>query len=220
MATPPSKDNKQDKQISTPEEAAIAALSPLPEPRTSFLDLPGELRNRIYRRHLLQEEAIDVSKGLFSEAPLLLVCREIRAESISIFYLENEWNIYCPDWDYSIYKGFFDHLRVRRGITITLDTKTCWENSGSYKNKAGLLNFIKMLHENKEVRGIRWIKESSGMTAAAMGAFEIAEHMGSQSWPDIERVLGVYLLRDSEEEERMGVGMRFSCISTARQVNG
>ena len=51
---------------------------------------------------------------------------------------------------------------------------TSWDNSGSLTNKTKLLKFIKMLHQNQNVRGLRYQSDRSVKTTAATGAFEIA----------------------------------------------
>lgn len=67
----------------------------IPEQRpTSFLDLPGEIRNRVYRLSLIFDRPFEVKvpSGSFS-MPLLLANKQIYAEASSIFYQENAFEI-------------------------------------------------------------------------------------------------------------------------------
>lgn len=75
------------------------AQSPNPPDQTSpLLDLPGELRNRIYRAALL-EDHIDVENACFAEPGLLRTCKMIRHETGPIFYAENMFEIEVRDYD-------------------------------------------------------------------------------------------------------------------------
>jgi hypothetical protein len=171
-------------------------------PTKGFLDLPGELRNRIYRMELLQDKSIKISKGKFTEPPLLMVCHKIRVETITIFYLENRWSLDCPDWDCSVRHGFYNHVRTRPGIHDITDLNASWTNSGSYYHKKNLLIFIKALHDDQTQRGILYVSDHENLaTAAVTGAFEIAKRMSRQSWEDIEHVLDVYLHEVAKENE-------------------
>jgi hypothetical protein len=171
-------------------------------PKKGFLDLPGELRNRIYRMELLQDKSIKVSKRNFTEPPLLMVCHKIRAETISIFYLENRWSLDCPDWDCSARHGFYNHVRTRPGIDDITDLNASWTNSGSYYHKKNLLNFAKALHDDQIQRGILYVSDHENVeTAAVTGAFEIVKRMSKQSWEDIEQVLDVYLHEVAKEND-------------------
>ena len=81
--------------------------------KKGFLHVPGELRNQIYRMVLLFEVKIKVSKGNFSEPALLSTCHQIRKETMKIYYIENRWEIDCPDWDYSVRQSFLQTRQVK-----------------------------------------------------------------------------------------------------------
>ena len=162
----------------------------------SFFDLPAELRNQIYRDALIEEYHLVVDECVVEEPALLYSCKKIREEAIGIFYLENAWYLDIPSWQYTNYKGFYDHLRNHRGIQYSPDPSspdrltTIWYNS-SPAHKANLLEFIKMLHHNRHVFHIIY-KDQKGVDAAAYGALEIAHRMEEQSWELVEQVLEVY----------------------------
>ena len=57
-----------------------------------FLELAGEIRNRIYRYSLVFEKSFTVKFRFgISETGLLMVCRQIHIEAVPIFYQENEF---------------------------------------------------------------------------------------------------------------------------------
>jgi len=57
--------------------------------RKGFLDLPGEIRNHIYRLALVQQEAINGRRTKVPTIAVLRVCKRIRDEASSILYSEN-----------------------------------------------------------------------------------------------------------------------------------
>lgn len=67
----------------------------------SLLDLPAELRNQIYHYVVVDPEriSIDLSNldGPNTKQPALTkVCRQVRAEAITIYYLDNKFNLTIP----------------------------------------------------------------------------------------------------------------------------
>ena len=64
-----------------------------------LLQLPGELRNRIYRDVLLDVQRLKVPQIGFHEPGLLRTCRAIRKEAEPIFLLENKFYNFIVDHD-------------------------------------------------------------------------------------------------------------------------
>ncbi|CAK4034163.1 Hypothetical predicted protein [Lecanosticta acicola] len=62
------------------------------EQTSRLLDLPGELRNRIYREALL-EDPVTVTASSFIEPGIIRACKQTRSEAGPIFYAENEFEI-------------------------------------------------------------------------------------------------------------------------------
>lgn len=145
------------------------------ERRLNFFHLPGELRNQIYRLHLVDPSVIVVKKNGFTEPPLLSACRRIRKETIPIYYIENGWEIDCPDWDPTLKLAFCKHLRSRPGLRSHKGLKTYWINSGSLTHKTGVIEYIKMLRSNPVLRIPTYEADRDPQTAAATGAFAIAD---------------------------------------------
>ncbi|KAF2434980.1 hypothetical protein EJ08DRAFT_386070 [Tothia fuscella] len=70
-----------------------------PKEPVGFLDLPGELRNTIYRHALLRPEPIDGIDDYIPEIGLLGTCKIIHDEAGSIFYGENNFTFGLSiDW--------------------------------------------------------------------------------------------------------------------------
>ena len=87
--------------------------------QSSFLRLPAELRNHIYQMVLVKSDLIDTTcsstfykmQALVAQPALTKVCRQIRAETLPIFYGANvflvakryncimDWNIGSPPMD-------------------------------------------------------------------------------------------------------------------------
>lgn len=64
-----------------------------------LLNLPGELRNRIYRYVILDDDEIEVTSKGPGEPALLRTCTEIRQESIGLYYCENEFDLRIEHWN-------------------------------------------------------------------------------------------------------------------------
>jgi hypothetical protein len=65
--------------------------------RSPLLELPAELRNRIYEYAVAERRKIVVDNGV-SEPPLTLVCKQVRQESIPIYYTNNKFSTKLKDW--------------------------------------------------------------------------------------------------------------------------
>lgn len=74
---------------------AQGASAPVP-----FLDLPGELRNHIYRYSLVTVDSIAITDGgkvpLWMPPAVLATCRQIRNEALPIYYIENSFMAPIP----------------------------------------------------------------------------------------------------------------------------
>lgn len=79
-----------------------------------LLDLAPELRNRIYRYVVCEDEPIEVTEDT-REPGLLSTCRQIRAEARSIWFLENRFEFHIRELDITLLSLFYrrqkKHLR-------------------------------------------------------------------------------------------------------------
>lgn len=66
-----------------------------PQQTSSLFNLPGEIRNRIYRLVLVHQPDCNILplSGKRSSAPLLHTCQQIRSEARSIYYGENNFHV-------------------------------------------------------------------------------------------------------------------------------
>lgn len=66
-----------------------------------FLNLPGELRNRIYRFSIVKEGNTEVDKARWTthQPALLKTCPQIRSEALPIFYVENKITCNVHNWN-------------------------------------------------------------------------------------------------------------------------
>ena len=106
-------------------------------PRCKFIELPAELRNRIYRLALLEPDAIKINDSSTPQEPSLLsACRQIRQEAISIYYGENHFELQVADLDPTTAQKWLS------GSTLRLKSKHRYkiDNSNNWKN---LLRWIK-----------------------------------------------------------------------------
>ena len=69
-------------------------------PDSRLLNLPGELRNRIYRATFDEGADVTLSSNVFPEPAVLAVCKEIRSEASPIFYSERVFKIDCSEYDW------------------------------------------------------------------------------------------------------------------------
>jgi hypothetical protein len=96
---PPSKNTAL---IKAPAAAATTTRPTTPSSTGSpFMDLPGELKNRIYFYALVRPDNIEITALNWPnhQPPLLKTCKQIRHEALSIFYNENRISANIDDWN-------------------------------------------------------------------------------------------------------------------------
>ncbi|EME85004.1 uncharacterized protein MYCFIDRAFT_83051 [Pseudocercospora fijiensis CIRAD86] len=79
---------------------------PRPNESFRFLDLPGELRNLIYRMALVTDTPTIITSSGYSRPALISVNKEIREETAGIFYFENRYLVDTPRFSVSILRRF------------------------------------------------------------------------------------------------------------------
>jgi hypothetical protein len=72
-----------------------------PSTGSPFMDLPGELKNRIYFYALVRKDNVEISAANWDthQPALLKTCKQIRREALSIFYNENRVSANIEDWN-------------------------------------------------------------------------------------------------------------------------
>ena len=143
---------------------------------------------------MIEEDRIRLTRCAITEPGLLLVSKQVREETLSIFYSENKWKIDLPSYSRSIITGIMRRIAEnskggnakRLGIT--------WTSTGSLIKKTTLLDFVRAVHDGSlEVNIVSRIGRI-GPKEAAMGAFDIARQMEERPWEEVDRVLQVYLV--------------------------
>lgn len=97
----------------------------------SFLGIPGELRNLIYRYALLQISMIPVSPFNPSQPALLFTSRQVRSEALPIWLTENTFKVDAWDMQLTIPSNYHDHWLSRvayQNFFITMRGKKNWGN--------------------------------------------------------------------------------------------
>ena len=164
------------------------------EEPSPLVELPPELRNKVYRYVLLSEGPVHVGATGFMEPPLLMTAKQIRQEASSIFYKENEFDVLiidydiknCIKWDRKIKAGFRrgDFVgRVSYGGSITYSSRRDWEN---------LLGWMKAYHKGTvSCSAARPSLVSSGQMENKIlgGIFTIVAGMATMPWFCVEMVM-------------------------------
>ncbi|KAF7193552.1 hypothetical protein HII31_05127 [Pseudocercospora fuligena] len=101
----------------------------------SLTNLPGELKNRIYRLVLLQsrDDDINVTAPNYRRPSLLEVSRAIRNETIPIYYYENSFAIHLPDYSPALLMRW---IRTLKRIGLETDSNKPWGKKVFFKINA------------------------------------------------------------------------------------
>ena len=79
--------------------------------RFRLLDLPAELRNRIYHYALVLASGRMRISPAFRPPPLLLTSKQVREEALGIWYMNNTFLIIIQDCDCAPFRAFDRNLR-------------------------------------------------------------------------------------------------------------
>lgn len=123
ISDPTRETNMQISNVSSSRDGHLsqAPVSPgdhsqVRQQNSRLLDLPPELRNQIYR-HVLHEPnkiVIPTHGPIPTEPGLVRTCREIRAESLLIYYQENKFEFEVRSFDISTYLHWCMQSKIRR----------------------------------------------------------------------------------------------------------
>lgn len=139
------------------------------------------MRNRVYELVLVQSRSIKITEDLKIPA-LLSVCRQIRKESLSIFYLGNRFRHTVLKCDTSLDTAFEGNLeRIGREISIyslSKDVEVSYHIRGV--NWANLMDWCRKIYE-KSSRGFEFGRKDKADTKVICAAHEIA-YRACGSW--------------------------------------
>lgn len=147
---------------------------------SAFLAIPGEIRNLVYRKVLVQRKIHIGPSDRPGQPALLQVNSQIRQEAIQIYYRENrsKWEIYAFNADdYMNWYQSSPH-RANAKLSLVLDGPLNWDN---------LLRWIEAWFEGKG-RGLVGGEAQSSRAGATEGFFLLAKRLKRQglSWEQIK----------------------------------
>lgn len=160
-----------------------------------FLDLPGELKNRIYRLVLVRPEGevVDVnSTGYDRGGGLLGTCKEIRSEALKIFYYENEFSGKVHYFDISFMVKWsitLQRLRLspkKAKLAGPIGQQPCWKNLLHWTKcyHQGVVHAKAVSPEQLQKRG-----EKGLMWHLLAVMFETVRTLHKQPWKLVEKVI-------------------------------
>lgn len=157
-----------------------------------LLDLPAELRNRIYFAALVSEDPIKVDRNNFGPPEILATNRQIRAEASAIYYCDNTFRIDCTNFDSKVLWAFIDrsakytlHLPAKELECAFTGEPTSWPN---------LLEWVKSVRDHAMgstgvLRGTFAAGSGPDIFHVAAKVFSISEKLMGLSWPQVVEIL-------------------------------
>lgn len=158
--------------------------------RSLLLELPGELRNRIYRYALVAQERIELLTSENKKQPALLgVSRQVRRETIKIYYDENSFGYNVVDLAGAPGEPFFELVRRYRSE----GRKNFMTHRRGGRNWSNLLAWVKARFECQHFPpALAGSQSNHAGHRVVHAAFDIAREMRSQPWSNVEAVLEAF----------------------------
>lgn len=177
--------------------------SPAPSP---LLRLPPELRNTIYKFALRLDKGLcRVSKTAGTPEPaLLLTCKEIRREAVSIFYSVNEVIMMVESYSQSVPRFMMEkysalktqyHYELNIGKVEQLGPRS-WRNllswlRDSHENASTPMGFLSLASELGTPQHKRGTGHHEKEAAVVDGMFLLTRTMKDMSWDEVEPILNL-----------------------------
>ncbi|KAK4613901.1 hypothetical protein CLAFUW4_09311 [Fulvia fulva] len=155
-----------------------------------LLELPAELRNKIYRYSICEKDGIEVPRTGREQPGLTRTCKQIRKEATAIYYLENIFLVDAPGFDrYTcerIERQARAHVNIGK-LDFLIDTEAY-----SY-SWSELVKWLKLYHDGESDM---WRLDGEDLDdpyyIAAKAAEMVEKLKGKMGWDDIADVLGSY----------------------------
>lgn len=111
---------------------------------SAFLDLPPEIRNRIYELILIQPQEVRIIAGhdCSSTRAVLCACRQTHKEATAIYYMRNTFGLETPQWFFSRHLNFWLRRIGGRKRAMLRDLRI-WLVGESQLIMADKLSFLK-----------------------------------------------------------------------------
>jgi hypothetical protein len=160
-----------------------------PAPK-SLLGLPPELRNRIHRFAVSDDNMITITKSTaFPEPPLLFTCKTIRQEAIGIYYLANDFSLSVVSWDPSVYlflaqkdkalRDTYNFSLLGRKFQMVETGSASWEN---------LRRWLRLRYDSAETSEMTMISYDTER-CIIQGMLDMLVRMKASPWNEVEEVL-------------------------------
>ncbi|TKA66663.1 hypothetical protein B0A55_09028 [Friedmanniomyces simplex] len=158
-------------------------------PMSPFLDLPRELRDQIYRFALLSPEPIIISRHCEFQPGLLRTNRQLRNETLEIWFTENELQLEIHDLDLPLLVRFRQLLAKYRAPGV--QNVVCrWRGECVWAN---VVKGLRMLHGDPGLleifpRSPSLLGQERVWRGVCCGA-DVVEGMKGEEWGDVDLVL-------------------------------
>ncbi|KAK3724441.1 hypothetical protein LTR37_001065 [Vermiconidia calcicola] len=149
----------------------------------TFLGLPGELRNRIYRFALLVNGQVEVNKSNYMQPGLLRASKQLRMESCKIFHEENAVHLIIYNMKFEPQPQHWIWTRTPEHQPHMLEefSTASWDN---------LKDWLRRRWEGDGVRGLRGCAYERARIFTE--AFNIVDSMANSPWSVVEQVLEAF----------------------------
>ncbi|KAK5127893.1 hypothetical protein LTR85_005010 [Meristemomyces frigidus] len=159
--------------------------------RSRFLERPPELRNRIYRFALVNDEPVQLLGAACEQPALLKAGRQLRREAISIYYSDNTFRIKIRDMD-GIAMIPFRKLMVRYRFKAVKGNFIFYTTYA--RNWTNLLAWLKAHHHDSKLAcgRVNQDGDAGAVSTVVVQAFCIAGALKHRRWERVEEVLEAY----------------------------
>ncbi|KAK4549719.1 hypothetical protein LTR36_005020 [Oleoguttula mirabilis] len=164
-----------------------------------FFKLPGELRNRIYRLVLIDDDLIQVEKEGFEEPPVLLVCHDIRSEALPIYYCENHFCLCVKSFNPTValcwtrkIRELKKHYNISLPITVDMDMYANWSN---------LILWLQRLHTGDIFAGLDYDTTDGVEDYTIVVMMRQVEDLRSLPWTHVGKAMGHFRKLLSEHHD-------------------
>lgn len=189
-------DTKSHPTVHEAQAPVCKTASVQSESHPPLLELPPELRNRIYEYTICSTTNITIAKSSgFPEPALLLTSKAIRKEAIGIFYTINDFNLAGISYDPSTCL-----LLHRKGLALwqtykidLTENEFCLVRSGavSWKNLKGWLRLRYDGHDEMVLRTppAATVERADAEIKVTGAMVHMADRMKASPWEEVERTL-------------------------------
>lgn len=130
--------------------AAIIAAQNVPPCR--LLELPAELRNRIYHMVVQYQSKVQLKSTGYERPGLLVSCKQIHCEATPMFYRQNTFSERNHDWNPATFSKHFQLLPAINGRQLSFNWAI--HSTRATPNWPNLLEWLRLYHAEKTERAV------------------------------------------------------------------